>query len=544
MTDAKFEPMELHKALAQSVKDHGLDVMFGLMGDANLFLANHFIQELKGEFVPVAYEGSAVLGAMGYGHLTGRVGVATVTHGPGLSNCMTALIEGARRQSPCVLIAGDTPVADRNNVQGTDQRELIKATGAGFEQVRSPELALNDLAAAFHRAEAEKRPIVLNVPADYMWAIVNYRPTVYPSFKTTLSAISGNVFDEALGIIAWAKRPIVLAGIGAKHARRELCKLAERLDAPLATTLKAKDLFDGHPNNMDIFGTLSTPDGYEAISKSDCIIAFGASLHNFTTDRGKLFDGKRVVQISDDLLTLARFHVPDAGIVADSAIMATQIIELLDEAEIAPSGFIRELSVTSLSKHEAAPKVDHAGYVDMAFAMQELDRLLPQDRVLVTDGGRFMTEVWCRVRATDPQSFIAGTDFGSIGLGLQTAIGMGMAQPKRPLCLFTGDGGFMMGGLNEFNTAVRVGLDLIVIVCNDGAYGAEHIQLKDKGLEAKATEFEWPNFAQVAETLGGEGVTVSDLNGLEGLGPVIEARTKPLLIELRLDPNAVPRMRK
>ena len=102
----------------------------------------------------------------------------------------------------------------------------------------------------------------------------------------------------------------------------------------------------------------------------------------------------------------------------------------------------------------------------------------------------------------------------------------------------------MMGGLNEFNTAVRVGLDLIVIVCNDGAYGAEHIKLKDKGLEAKATEFEWPNFAQVAETLGGEGVTVSDLNGLEGLGPVIEARTKPLLIELRLDPNAVPRMRK
>ena len=72
MMDAKFERIELHKALAQSVKDHGLDVMFGLMGDANLFLANHFIPELKGEFVPVAYEGSAVLGAKGYGHVTGR----------------------------------------------------------------------------------------------------------------------------------------------------------------------------------------------------------------------------------------------------------------------------------------------------------------------------------------------------------------------------------------------------------------------------------------------------------------------------------------
>jgi len=483
MTPDTDTTIPVYEALARSITDHGLDTIFGLMGDANLFLSNHFASELEGRFVPVVYEGSSVLAAMAYWHITGQVGVATVTHGPGLSNCLTALIEGSRRRSPCVVIAGDTPVIDRNAIQGADQRELVTVTGAGFEQVRAAETALNDLAAAFHRASAERRPIVLNVPSDFMWQKIPYEKTVYPSFKTINSAVSGDVFDDALGMIASAKRPIILVGIGAKHARDALVRLAERLEAPIATTLKAKDLFDGCANNMDIFGTLSTPDGYEAIDKADCIVSFGASLGSFTTDKGHLFSGKRVVQISDDLLTLGRFFVPNAGVVADATIFADTVVELLDEAEISPSGFMNELEIPSLSKHPDVPKPNETpGFVDLAYGLQVLNDILPTQRLLVTDGGRFMTEVWCRITANKPEHFISGTDFGSIGLGLQSAIGISLGEPDTPTCFFTGDGGFMMGGLNEFNTAVRLGLNLIVIVCNDSAYGAEHIQLKDKGL--------------------------------------------------------------
>jgi len=533
------------EALANSIIDHDIDTVFGLMGDANLFLANHFASELKGQFVPVVYEGSAVLAAMAYWHVTGKVGVATVTHGPGLSNCLTALIEGARRRSPCVVIAGDTPVIDRNAIQGADQRELVKVTDAGFEQVRAADTALYDLAAAFHRAEAERRPIVLNVPSDFMWQEVLFEKTIYPSFKTVNAAVSGDVFDDALGIIASASRPIILAGIGAKHARDALVRLAVRLEAPLATTLKAKDLFNEHPNNMDIFGTLSTPEGYAAIDKADCIISFGASLSSFTTDKGNLFKGKRVVQISEDLLTLGRFFVPHAGVVADAEVFADKIISLLDEAEIAPSGFMQELQISSLSKHPQIDKPqDTNGFVDLAYALQTFDKILPDKRLLVTDGGRFMTEVWCRVSANKPEHFISGTDFGSIGLGLQSAIGMGIGNPQIPTCLFTGDGGFMMGGLNEFNTAVRMGIDLIVIVCNDSAYGAEHIQLTDKGLDPDTTEFVWPSFAAVAKSLGGDGYTIDSLSALEAASDFIENRSTPVLLDLRLDPQSVPRMRK
>ena len=118
-----------------------------------------------------------------------------------------------------------------------------------------------------------------------------------------------------------------------------------------------------------------------------------------------------------------------------------------------------------------------------------------------------------------------------------------LADRTRPVVLFTGDGGFMMGGVNEFNTAVRLGLDLIVVVANDSAYGAEHIQFIDRAMDPGLTEFDWPSFAEVATALGGEGIAVASDADLDRALAAIPKRTRPLLIELKLDPEDVPRMR-
>jgi len=109
--------------------------------------------------------------------------------------------------------------------------------------------------------------------------------------------------------------------------------------------------------------------------------------------------------------------------------------------------------------------------------------------------------------------------------------------------LFSGDGGFMMGGLGEFNTAVRLKQDLVVILCNDGAYGAEHIQFIDRNMDPGLTQFDWPCFAEVATALGGRGILVRSDRELQTAIDAIDSRDRPLLIELRLDPNDVPRMK-
>lgn len=533
-----------YQSIARAVLDQGIDTMFGLMGDANLFMVDHYVRNCGATFVPVSYEGSAVLMALAYSHVSGKMGVATVTHGPALTNCVTALTEGARGHIPMVLLAGDTPVMTPQNLQNIDQRELVKVTGAGFEQMRSAGTAAHDVAHAFFRARVEKRPIVLNMPADFMWQEAVHETKTFKAFKAPAYVPEGDDLDEAVGMIASARRPIILAGGGAVEARDKLVQLADRLEAPLATTLKAKGLFNDHPFNMDIFGTLSTPAAYEVIAKSDCLVCFGTSLHHFTTDRGALMKGKRIVQVNDTVTEVSKNFHADAALVADAGLTADNIVYWLDEAEIPASGFTRELDMAALTAHPPARATTAKdGFVNFVHALDRLEEILPQNRILATDGGRFMTEVWCRITVPDPKSFLVTANFGSIGLGLQEALGAGFAAPNRPVVLFTGDGGFMMGGINEFNTAVRMKQDLVVIVCNDSAYGAEHIQFLDRSMDPGLAMFDWPSFADVATALGGKGVTVRSADELEAAIVEIENRTTPLLIELRLDPNDVPRMR-
>lgn len=533
----------VYQSIARATQEHGTTTMFGLMGDANLFMVDSFVREFGGRFIPAAHEGSSILMASAYAHVSGNVGVATVTHGPALSNCVTALTEAARGHAQLVVFAGDTPAENPRHLQSIDQRELVNVTGAGFEQLRTPATVGKDVARAFYRAQVERRPIVLNMPADFMWQEADYDIQVLDVFAAPAGVESGDTLDNAIGMIASARRPLILAGGGAVAARDQLVRLADRLEAPLATTLKAKGLFNDHPYNIDIFGTLSTPAAYDLIAQSDCIVCFGTALHDFTTDRGKLMKDKRIVQIDVDPTAIGGELHPDAALVADAGLTAETILYWLDEAEIPPSGFTSELDIATLTAHPAGAEKTSDGTVNYVHALERLEESLPSDRILVTDGGRFMTEVWCRLSVPNPQSFVSSVNFGAIGLGLQEAVGAGIAAPERPVVLFSGDGGFMMGGINEFNTAVRLGLDLIVIIANDSAYGAEHIQFIDRKMDPSLTEFHWPSFADIARSLGGEGVEVGSKEQLESALEALKVRNGPFLIELRLDPLDVPRMR-
>jgi acetolactate synthase-1/2/3 large subunit len=533
----------VYQSIARAVADHGITTMFGLMGDANLFMVDSFVRDTGGRFVPAAHEGSSVLMALAYTHVSGKVGVATVTHGPALTNCTTALTEGVRSHSPIVVLAGDTPVDNPRHLQSIDQRELVKATGAGFEQLRTIQTITKDVARAFYRAQVERRPIVLNMPADFMWQQVPHETHVLDVFTAPGGVAEGGILDEAIGMIASARRPLILAGGGAVDAKDSLVRLADRLEAPLATTLKAKGLFNDHPYNMDIFGTLSTPAAYDIIAKSDCIVCFGSALHNFTTDQGKLMRDKRVIQIDVEPSAIGGSLHPDAALLADAGLTADTILWWLNEAEIAPSGFTRELDGVALTEHPVGSTSTAEGCINFVQALERLEKVFPGNRILVTDGGRFMTEVWCRISVPDPRSNVVTANFGAIGQGLQEAIGACLAAPDRPVALFTGDGGFMMGGINEFNTAVRMGLNLTVIVANDSAYGAEHIQFLDRKMDPGLSMFEWPSFAATATALGGVGIEVTSMDELEAALERLDGVKVPALIELKLDPNDVPRMR-
>lgn len=536
-------PMKLHAALARALHEIGGAPLFGVVGDANAYMVDAFAR-MGGRYVSANNENGAVLMATGAAMVSGGTGFATVTHGPALTNCVTALAEACRSHTPLVLLCGDTPGTDRENLQNIDQPRVIEASGAGLEQMRSPATALDDLARAVRRAQAERRPIAFNMPAEQQWEDVEYRAVSWAVPALPPTAIEGDALDNAIGIIAAARRPVVLAGRGAidAPARDALIRLARRIEAPLATTMRAKGLFAGEEYTLGVCGTVSTPAATEALMQADCLIAFGASLNFHTTGQGAYTEGRRIIQIADRACDLATGAVPDVAILGQSASVADTFLHWLDEAEIPGSGFTRDLAPHGMDRPAApVPAPTSDGCVDFLTTLSRLDEILPRDRTLVTDAGRWMVRSYGLLSAPGPRDQVTSASFGAIGLGLATAIGAGVMRPDRPVVLFCGDGGFMLGNLAEFHAAVRAKLDLIIVIFNDGSYGAEHIQFRNRQLDPAITLFDWPDFATLAGALGGAGVTIQTTADLDALPATLEARDRgrPLLIDVRLDPDRV-----
>jgi thiamine pyrophosphate-dependent acetolactate synthase large subunit-like protein len=532
----------LHQALAQSLSDAGVDTMFGVMGDGNLWLIDTFVRDRGGDYVAATHEANAVTMASGYGKRTGRLAVATVTHGPGLTNTVTALVDAARARIPMLVVIGDTAAEMRDHSQRLAQRDVVLPTGAGFEQVRSPRTAVTDFWTAVRRAHAEGRPVVLNIPRPFLLAEVAAPSRRRPVPERQAVQADPEALDTALGILASAQRPLVLGGRGAMTAGKELIALADATGALLATTLQGQSLFRGHPYDLGILGSLSTEAALEAIDTTDVVVAFGASLNRHTTAEGALLRGKGLVQVDIRPRAFGRFVEPDAEILGDAAAVATAMTDLLIAAEFTSDGARGPRLEAALAASREAPvkPMRTQGALDVRLALSAIAAALPETRSVTTDLGRFVIDAWKAVTAPTPDRYVHTNNFGSIGLGVGYALGMTYAAPDEPVVLVTGDGGFMMGGLAELSTAVRGQRDLLIVVVNDGAYGAEHVQFRNRDMDPSLTTLEWPDIAAVASAIGVHSVTVRSMSDLDDIGETISRRPAgPMLIDLLVHPEDV-----
>src|SRR5258706_672808 len=164
--------MLVNEAIAAAVASADVDMMFGLIGDSNLFMVNAFVEQFGGRYVSAVHEASAVMMAHGYASRAGRLGVATVTQGPGLTNTATALVEAVRASTPLLLLTGDTAPSNLLNLQTLEQEPFVRSTGADYIVVENPPDAADAVRRAVGVALGHSRPVVLNCPTEYMWAEV------------------------------------------------------------------------------------------------------------------------------------------------------------------------------------------------------------------------------------------------------------------------------------------------------------------------------------------------------------------------------------
>jgi acetolactate synthase I/II/III large subunit len=533
--------MFVHEAMASALAKSGVDTMFGLIGDANLFFANAFVEAEGGRYVSAIHEASAVMMAQGYACRSGRVGVATVTQGPGLTNAATALIDTVRNNVPLVLITGDTAPSNTHNQQSLDQAQFVEATGAGYLHVPQPGDAAPTVRTAIAQATAQRRPVVVNCPTEFAWEMVVADDRAVDASQP-VPATEEDLLDRAVGMIADARRPLVVAGHGATEPeqRDAVLDFAQRIGAPIATTFRARNLYTAAEGSVGICGTLTTDAGAPAITDSDCVIVFGSSLNTWTTAHRTLFNGKAVIYVDADA---ARVEGPnarvDVAIHGDAAQTARTFIKWLDAGEVAPTGF-RQRVCSGIRDVDLRFDADLGDTLTLAGVLSELNRSLPTQKTVVWDGGRFLGEALKYIYGPDYRSEVLATAFGAVGLGMGAAIGAACAAGDEPTVFVTGDGGFMMNGLAELNSAVRESLPLIVVVCNDSSYGAEYDQYVNKSVSPALSLFDWPSFASVAQAMGADGVTVSSIADVPAAVAAAQLRVCPLVIDVLMDPGDIP----
>ncbi|GAA1532653.1 thiamine pyrophosphate-binding protein [Nocardioides humi] len=528
----------VHETVATALLDSGMTTMFGVLGDANMVYVHDFT-EGGGNYLAAAEERAAVMMAIGAAQLTGSVGVATVTHGPGLTNAFTSLVEAVRGRVPLLLLTGETPPV-HDYVQAIDIPTVVNATGATYRRVLDPAHTYHDVCQALREARAARLPVVLDVPYRLLWeeSARSGRPAV-PRPRQAVSP-GEDAMDAALGIIASASRPVVLAGRGATApaARDALLRLSERLGAPVATSLMGRDLFKGEPWDLGVLGTVSHDIAIDTVGSSDCVIAFGASLNKYTSSHGWLYDGRAVIQVDNDPERIGRHAGATTGVVGDAESVALAMVEALDSIGHSPSGFRSQALADRLAARD--PRADFkdtsgAEYVDARTAMIRLDEVLPPDRLVVSDVGRFVIAPWKYLHVSHPGDFAHTANFGSIGLGLAAAAGASAVRTDRITVAVVGDGGLMMS-LAEIATVVRHSLPLVVVVVNDTCYGAEWAQLEKFGIDPRMSLFDWPSFAEVARSMGAHAVTARTENELDVVAEHISRGELPLVVDLRIDP--------
>ncbi|MFZ0716663.1 thiamine pyrophosphate-dependent enzyme, partial [Mycobacterium sp.] len=311
------------------------------------------------------------------------------------------------------------------------------------------------------------------------------------------------------------------------------------LGAPLATTLRGKDLFTDVAGNIGIFGTLSDDVALDVIGQADCVIAFGAGLNEWTTAEGALLAEKRVVHIDVDRARLNRFSHVTVAVAADAASAARDFVRLLDEAEIAKSTFIDRAVQRIAARSADTTDRGTNDTVDIHTALSLVDRIVPSDRVLVTDNGRFIKHAFVALHVEHPSRYAHAVNYGSIGLGIGVALGASYAAPDSPVLLAVGDGGFAEGGLSELVTAVMQRRNIIVLLLNDGAYGAEYVHLDSRGMDPACTILDWPDFGPIAAAIGAQGATVRNKEELEDALEKLDFAGGPMLLDIRIDPQRV-----
>ena len=402
--------------------------------------------------------------------------------------------------------------------------------------------------AAFLRAEAESRPVVLDIGSDLQVAEFTaeyaYRAAFGSKPAVPAPAAAAGSLARAAEFIAAAQRPVIIAGEGAiaSDALDAITALGDWVGALMATTLPAHGWFGDNPYNIGIVGMFSWPYAVDLVRDSDCVIGVGASLNRYTmqdTGTGGLsFDAGRVVQISlDEPEPLGDDRFAAVTVRGDAGATVEALLDLVPAAVGYRTAAVADIVHRGHEEWDGEHFEIEDGRVDPRALCDLLDRELPDAcGVTIATGHCWSFPIMHLTRWRTPQLF--AYHFGSIGVATAIGIGGAIGSPDRPMVVVEGDGSVLMNGHN-LQTMARYRLPVLLVVLNDAAYGAELHQLRGKGMPVSISELVPTDIAALAAAYGCGSRTIGDVADFDAAVKDFLADPRPLVLDCRVSTRVV-----
>ena len=496
--------------VVEALKRQGVEYIFGYPGGACMPIFDALVDAPEQKIILVRHEQGATHMADGYAKVTGKTGVVLVTSGPGATNTVTGILTAQMDSVPLVILTGQTitPNLGKDAFQEADVFGVTMPIVKHSYLVRDVKDLSRVVNEAFHLASTGRPgPVLVDLPKDVVsneWDEDFTAGLDLPGYQVQTRGSSDGI-EYAAELLSKSKQPLLYVGAGAviSGAGRQVQKLAEKLQAPVTTTLLGKGaISEMHPLSVGMLGMHGTAYANKAVINCDLIMAIGARWDDRITGKVSEFcpDATKI-HIDIDPAEFGKIIQPDVSINGDAAEVLAELIPLMDKLDT--SAWLKKIENWKIKYPLKFPK---RGGLRAQHVLAELDRLTESNAIISTDVGQH--QMWAAqfCKSIRERQWLSSGGAGTMGYGFPAAIGAQLGKPDDLVVAVVGDGGFQMT-MSELATAAIHKLPIKIIIINNSYLGMVRqwqelfFDNRESGVDMEGN----PDFVKIGEAFGIKG---------------------------------------
>ena len=526
--------MKAAELLVRCLENEGVRYIFGVPGEEIMDLLDS-LQDSTIIFVPTRHEQGAAFMADVYGRLSGKAGVCLSTLGPGATNLMTGVADATMDHSPVVALTGQVSLSrmHKESHQCLDLESLFRPITKWSAQIKEAETIPEAVRKAFTVAQTEKPGAThLDLPEDIAKIDVNEEPLPEPGFPPPSAPLTRQL-ERAAQLISAARYPLIVVGNGVIRAKASaaLVRFAETLNLPVATTFMAKGTIpSGHPLALGVIGLQSQDAVSWWLEQADVVISVGYDLVEYAPAWWNPRRDKKIVHLDLSPAEVDAAYTVAVEVTGDlSASLSALSTKAIPNPALVP-WTLRETLVAELE----GGLTDHSFPIKPQRLLGELRAALNAEDIVISDVGAHKLWIARLYPCERPNTCIISNGFASMGIALPGAVAAKLLFPHRKVVAVTGDGGFLMNS-QELETAVRLGLSVVTVICNDGSYGLIGWKQQARFGREAFVKFGNPDFVRYAESFGARGYRVEAADNLPYILQEAFVQRGPVVIDCAVD---------